>query len=289
MFYSLTGFGKADTPSSHKIIQVEIKALNSKSLDLNLRMPSLYRSLELPIRQLIAERLVRGKVDVYIQVEYTEAGAAAQIQKSVVSNYIEQLKSIEKSQQLESSNLLEIALRLPESYAQAQETLEEAEQNALYDTVNKAVDKLIDYRKEEGKAALEDLNLRINNLKSLKEQTKSFEIERKATTRQRLRERFEEAQINVDENRFEQELIFYLEKLDVTEEQVRLAKHLEYFEETLSNNEISKGKKLGFISQEIGREINTLGSKANHAEMQRLVIQMKDELEKIKEQLLNVL
>ncbi|MDT8346211.1 MAG: YicC/YloC family endoribonuclease [Flavobacteriaceae bacterium] len=289
MLYSLTGFGKADTRLETKTIQVEIKALNSKSLDLNLRAPALYRSLELPIRQSLSERLVRGKIDVFIQVEYSKASAAAQIQASVVGNYIEQLQNIDRTHQLNSENLLEIALRLPESHTQTQESLEDSEREALLNAVHQATKKLIEYRQEEGKAALTDLRLRIDNIKSLQAQTKSFEVARKENTQQRLRERFEDAQLNVDENRFEQELIFYLEKLDVTEEQVRLAKHLEYFEETLLSDEVSIGKKLGFIAQEVGREVNTLGSKANHAEMQRLVIQMKDELEKIKEQLLNVL
>jgi uncharacterized protein (TIGR00255 family) len=281
----MTGYGKSILQLPTKKITIELKSLNSKNLDLNARMPSIYREKELGIRKLLADRLVRGKIDFSIYVETTAEDTSTQINTPVVKQYINQLKNVVNGDDLE---LLKMAVRFPDALNTVREEIDETEWQAIENEINTTVDHITDYRLDEGKVLETDFKNRIINIESILEQVIAMDPERVEAVRERLLKGIEELKEKYDENRFEQELVYYIEKFDITEEKVRLKNHLEYFIEAL-NSKDSNGKKLGFISQEIGREINTIGSKSNYAPMQQLVVQMKDELEKIKEQLLNVL
>lgn len=285
MIQSMTGFGKYVMQLPTKKITIEIKSLNSKSIDLNARMPSSYREKELELRKVIAASLQRGKVDFSLYLEFTGDQTSAQVNETVVKQYMEQLKVIAGGDDLK---LLEMALRFPDTMKMDKEDIDEDEYAAILEALEGALAEINTFRSEEGSVLEKDFVARINELESLLNQVIEMDPERNGTIRERLEKAVQDVKAEVDANRFEQELIYYLEKYDITEEKVRLANHLDYFTKTLKSSD-SNGKKLGFISQEIGREINTIGSKANFAPMQQLVVQMKDELEKIKEQMLNVL
>ena len=285
MIQSMTGYGKSVLQLPTKKISIEIKSLNSKSLDLNARMPSMYRAKELEIRKSIASKLVRGKVDFSLYLEITGEDTTAHINKPVVKSYMKQLKEVAETN---ASDLLQMAIRLPDAISSEREEIDENEWTSIKTEIHTALENIEKYRLEEGKVLENDFRDRIKNIASLLEKVIEIDPDRVDGVRERLRKGIDDIKERVDENRFEQELVYYIEKFDITEEKVRLSNHLEYFEKSLNSSD-SNGKKLGFISQEIGREINTIGSKANYAPMQKLVVQMKDELEKIKEQLLNVL
>ena len=285
MIHSMTGYGKSVLELPNKTIRIEIKSLNSKSLDLNVRMPVLYRAKELEIRKQIGSRLKRGKIDFSLYIEYNKGETPAKINEKVVQNYMLQLHSIAKAQDIE---LLKMAIKMPDALSTDYEDIDALEWNKISDEVAKTLDYIEGYRKDEGLALEQDFLQRIANINSLLKQVSATDPERIEHVRQRLGKGMAEFKDHIDQNRFEQELIYYIEKLDITEEKIRLQNHLDYFENALNSYD-SNGKKLGFIGQEMGREINTIGSKANYAPMQKMVVQMKDELEKIKEQLLNVL
>lgn len=285
MIHSMTGYGKSVLQLPNKKITIEIKSLNSKNLDLNARMPSIYREKELSLRKLIANTLERGKIDFSIYVEITGEETTTQVNKTVIKQYIKQLKDIVDGDETE---LLKMAVRFPDALNTERDDIDEDEWQAILNEINGALNNIDIYRLDEGKALEADFRIRLKNIETLLEQVIAMDPERIEGVRERLRKGVEELKEKVDENRFEQELVFYIEKFDITEEKVRLKNHLDYFNAALSSDD-SNGKKLGFIGQEIGREINTIGSKSNYAPMQKLVVQMKDELEKIKEQLLNVL
>ncbi|MEP2060097.1 MAG: YicC/YloC family endoribonuclease [Maribacter litoralis] len=285
MIQSMTGFGKHVVQLPNKKITVEIKSLNSKSIDLNARMPSSYREKELELRKLVANSLLRGKVDFNLYVELTGNETSTQVNEIAVKQYMDQLKNIASGDDL---RLLEMALRFPDAMKTDKEDIDEEEYKAIKEALVGALKEINEFRSEEGSVLEKDFLARIASLKQLLEEVIAIDPDRQATIRERLEKAVQDIKADVDANRFEQELIYYLEKYDITEEKVRLANHLDYFSKTLRSDD-SNGKKLGFISQEIGREINTIGSKANFAPMQQIVVQMKDELEKIKEQMLNVL
>jgi len=285
MIQSMTGFGKHVAQLPSKKITVELKSLNSKSLDINARIPQSYREKELELRKMIADVLVRGKVDLGLYVEITGEETTAEVNKGVVKNYMEQLSQIAKGDDIK---LLELALRMPDTLKTDKNDIDETEYEAIKEAMKQALSEISAFRSEEGKVLEQDFVERLKKLTALLDEVNTMDPERLGTVRERLDKAVADVKVEVDANRFEQELIYYLEKYDVTEEKVRLANHLNYFEATLKSDD-SNGKKLGFIAQEIGREINTIGSKANYAPMQQLVVQMKDELEKIKEQMLNVL
>ncbi len=282
----MTGYGKVVLELPTKTLRIEIRSLNSKSLDLNMRMPGDYRSKELELRKIIGSSLGRGKVDVSLYVELDKTEAAAKINTSVVQNYIHQLKGITSSDS--DLELLKMAVRMPDAISTEKEEVEAEEWSEILNAMAEVLNRIQGYRTDEGLALLEDFSTRINNIDSLLKSIFEMDPKRLKKVRERLVKGVANLRETLDQNRFEQELIYYIEKLDITEEKIRLQNHLDYFSKTLNSKE-SNGKKLGFISQEIGREINTIGSKANYAPMQKLVVQMKDELEKIKEQLLNVL
>lgn len=285
MIYSMTGYGKSVLQLPTKKITIELKSLNSKNLDLNARMPSIYREKELFIRKLLAAKLERGKVDFSIYVEATAEDTSTQINTPVVKQYIEQLKNVVDGDTME---LLKMAVRFPDALNTVREEIDNNEWKTIEAQINIAVNDLIDHRLDEGKVLEQDFNKRVITIENILEQIIAMDPERVEGVRERLLKGVADLKEKYDENRFEQELVYYIEKFDITEEKVRLKNHLNYFTECI-NSKDSNGKKLGFISQEMGREINTIGSKSNYAPMQQLVVQMKDELEKIKEQLLNVL
>ena len=285
MIHSMTGYGKSVLELPTKTIRLEIRSLNSKSLDLNVRMPSMYRAKELELRKCIGARLGRGKIDFSLYIEFDKGEAPAKINSEVVKSYMEQLQNISPSASVE---LLKMAVRMPDAVSTDREDIDPDEWAMISNEVGVVLDRIQDYRKDEGSALKKDFSKRITNIDELLNSVIDMDAERIEHVRERLEKGISDLKEKIDQNRFEQELIYYIEKLDITEEKTRLKNHLEYFIKTL-NSADSNGKKLGFISQEIGREINTIGSKANFAPMQKLVVQMKDELEKIKEQLLNVL
>ncbi|MDX1720509.1 MAG: YicC/YloC family endoribonuclease [Salegentibacter mishustinae] len=285
MIQSMTGFGKSITQLPSKKVTVEIKSLNSKNLDVNARIPSQYREKELQLRNTISKSLTRGKVDFSLYVEVTGEETTASVNRGVVKNYMQQLKSIVDGDETE---LLKMAVRMPDAVTTEREEIDESEFKAIENAVIEALEEINQFRKDEGEALEKDLKLRVNNIEALLQEVLRIDPERVDAVKERLRKGIADLKENVDENRFEQELVYYIEKFDITEEKVRLENHLAYFNESI-NSPDSNGRKLGFISQEMGREINTIGSKSNYAPMQQLVVQMKDELEKIKEQLLNVL
>ena len=283
MIQSMTGYGKSEVQTENRKITIEIKSLNSKNLDINARFPTIYKEKEMDVRKWLSKELLRGKIDVMFYVETTGEETSTRINKGIVESYLDQLEGIRKE-----ADILSIAMRLPDVLKTEKEELDETEWRKIEEGLSRAIDQLNDFRSSEGMELKRDFELRISILEKKLQEVMRMDPERLETVRIRLEKAIQEIKQNVDENRFEQELIYYLEKFDITEEKVRLNKHLSYFLYSL-NEEMSNGKKLGFISQEIGREINTIGSKANYAPMQKLVVEMKDELEKIKEQLLNVL
>ena len=285
MIYSMTGYGKSILQLPTKKITIELKSLNSKNLDLNARMPSIYREKELAIRKVLADKLERGKIDFSIYVEATAEDTSTQINTPVVKQYIEQLRQVVDGDDIE---LLKMAVRFPDALNTVREEIDETEWHTINNEINTAIEDLINHRLDEGKVLEQDFDNRVIIISNLLNQVVAMDPERITGVRERLLKGVEELKEKYDENRFEQELVYYIEKFDITEEKVRLKNHLNYFIESISSQD-SNGKKLGFISQEMGREINTIGSKSNYAPMQQLVVQMKDELEKIKEQLLNVL
>ncbi|MFN7045381.1 MAG: YicC/YloC family endoribonuclease [Flavobacterium sp.] len=286
MIHSMTGFGKASLQLPTKKITVEIKSLNSKGLDLNTRMPSVFREMELGLRNQISQRLERGKVDFSLYVEVTGEETTSKINVPIVKGYINQMKAVIPT--ADETELMKMAVRMPDALKTERDEIDENEWKQIQTVIDEALENIANFRKDEGASLEKEFQLRISNINNLMNEAVSYDAERVETVKTRLRTALDELKVNVDENRFEQELIFYLEKYDITEEKVRLGNHLNYFLETLNGTE-ANGRKLGFITQEMGREINTMGSKSNHTEMQKLVVMMKDELEKIKEQVLNVL
>ena len=285
MIYSMTGFGKSVLSLPGKKITIEIKSLNSKGLDLNARIPNALREKELLMRDRLAKALKRGKIDLSVYMESTGGERSAQLNTPVIQGYMAQLETLAQGPEIER---LQMALRLPESIQTERESIDEETAEALMKGLDEAVLALEEFRAAEGAVLAEDFRSRISLIRELLEKVKQQDKNRIPQVRARLLKAIQELEQSVDQNRFEQELVYYLEKYDITEETVRLSNHLDYFESTMESDE-SNGKKLGFITQEIGREINTIGSKANDADLQQLVVQMKDELEKIKEQGLNVL
>ncbi|RAR71297.1 uncharacterized protein (TIGR00255 family) [Flavobacterium aciduliphilum] len=282
----MTGFGKATLQLPTKKISVELKSLNSKGLDLNTRMPSVYREMELGLRNQLSQRLERGKIDFSLYIDVTGEETSSKINIPIVKGYINQMKAVIPN--ADETELMKMAVRMPDALKTEREEIDEKEWESIQKVIDQALENIVSFRKDEGKALEKEFIQRIANIKKLMLEAVAYDSERIETVKTRLRTALDELQMNVDENRFEQELIFYLEKYDITEEKVRLENHLNYFVETLAGTE-ANGRKLGFITQEMGREINTMGSKSNHSEMQKLVVMMKDELEKIKEQVLNVL
>lgn len=285
MIQSMTGYGKAVVQLPSKKITVEIKSLNSKTLDLNTRVPSLYREKELDIRKKIADSLTRGKIDFNLYVEITGEETTTQINEPVIKQYMTQLARIVDGDAVE---FLKMAIRMPDALKTERDEVEEAEFNQILQALDEALEAINQYRTDEGEVLKNDFLERVTTILNLLVAVIEMDTQRIENVKERLRKAVSELSETIDENRFEQELIYYLEKYDITEEKVRLQNHLSYFTDNL-NSDTSNGKKLNFITQEIGREINTIGSKANYAPMQQLVVQMKDELEKIKEQSLNVL
>lgn len=288
MVLSMTGYGKATASFEGKKIVVEIRSLNSKSLDLNLRLTSSYREKELEIRAIIGEFLDRGKVEASITIENTTETKNFTINKNVVATYYNDLKSIANDLGESTTNILPIVMRLPEIFSNEKETVSPEETAFVFELMKEACTNLVAFRKQEGDQLRADFEGNINQITELLAQVPVYENERIDIVRERMRAGLEKlTAMKIDENRFEQELIFYIEKMDISEEKMRLGNHLDYFTQTM--NLPLCGKKLGFITQEIGREINTLGSKSYHVEMQKIVVEMKDHLEKIKEQVLNTL
>ena len=286
----MTGFGKGEAVVRHKKITVEIRSLNSKQLDLNLRLPALYRRSENELRGIVTRSVRRGKVDLFVTVESTCAETPARIDRELFRSYLRQLTDALTYAGIDASYdaLVPAVLRMPEVVASDEETVSDEEHAALLTAAEAAVEALDAFRRQEGAILIADLVRRVNLIESYREQIEPYDRRRAETIRARILEQLGRLAIEVDRNRLEQEMIYYLEKLDITEEKVRLKNHCDYFRQVAAEEE-DPGRKLGFIAQEMGREINTLGSKSNEANMQILVVRMKDELEKIKEQVLNLL
>ena len=281
----MTGFGKSEALVLTKKLTVEIRTLNSKNIDLNFRVPHIFRELEPQLRGLLNKGLTRGKIDVSVYIEGNSGANTTQINKEVIDDYIAQLQGIHQG---ETTELLKMAIRLPDALKTEKEDLKEEEKEALLTVFSSALERVNDYRENEGAALGKDFVIRLEVIKNLLDDAILIDPERKEKITLKLKTALDQLTLEIDQNRLEQELIYYLEKYDITEEKVRLANHLAYFNEIMAQEQ-PNGKKLGFIAQEMGREINTIGSKANHSGLQKIVVQMKDELEKIKEQLLNVL
>ncbi|MBE6211217.1 MAG: YicC family protein [Rikenellaceae bacterium] len=286
----MTGFGKAEALCENKKIVAEIRSLNSKQLDLSVKMPALYREAEFEIRNIVNKGVQRGKVELYISVESTEVTTAATIDKRLFRAYLCQLNDALTYSGIDASYdaLVPAIVKMPNVLATESVAVSDEERAALLKAVSEAVERLNAFREQEGAVLIADLLGRVERIEKYKNAVTPFEKARTEAIRNRIRENIEKLQVEVDNNRLEQEMIFYIEKLDITEEKVRLQNHCKYFREVAATEE-SAGRKLGFIAQEMGREINTMGSKANDADMQVLVVKMKDELEKIKEQVLNIL
>jgi uncharacterized protein (TIGR00255 family) len=282
----MTGFGKASLQLPTKKITVEVKSLNSKGLDLSVRMPSTYREMELGLRNKIALKLERGKVDFSIFIESTAEQTSTKVNVPIVKAYINQLREVYPA--ADETELMKMAIRMPDTMKTEREEIDENDWVQIQTVIEEGLQNILNFRKDEGASLEKEFQLRIGNIRQYMNDALTLDPERVQAIKDRLQTAISELKVNVDENRFEQELIYYLEKLDITEEKVRLTNHLDYFLETINGTE-ANGRKLGFITQEMGREINTMGSKSNHAQMQKLVVMMKDELEKIKEQVLNVL
>lgn len=288
---SMTGWGKTQYQMQDKLVTVEIKSINSRQFDLNLKIPFLYRDFESEMRSIVSEKVARGKVDLIITQEFVNGTSVSELNKEALKKYFAQISELAGEFGISGSDILfAAAMRFPEVVKTPQILISEEEKTVLFDALSQALNLLVSFRVQEGKALEKDILQHLSRIEELLDQITPFEQERIDAFRDKLRRNLEEylGKNGIDENRFEQEIIFHLEKIDITEEKIRLANHLKYFREVVQNEEF-QGRKLGFISQEIGREINTLGSKANHALIQKKVVEMKDELEKIKEQLLNIL
>lgn len=294
MVRSMTGYGKAETTTGRRKITVEIRSLNSKQLDLSVRMPSIFRSVDTEIRSTVSRLMQRGKVDVYVNVETGEGAKSLAINEALFSAYYRRLMEIGEANSIEwedgalKGTIIQSILRLPDVVSGETEEAQQEEIDALNAALSAALEHIDAFRIAEGCILMTDILLRIGTIEKLLGEVEPFEKARIETIKSRIRENIESVGVCIDPNRLEQEMIYYVEKLDVTEEKVRLANHCVYFRE-VAGCEDAPGRKLGFIAQEIGREINTLGSKANDASIQRIVVSMKDELEKVKEQLLNIL
>lgn len=290
MIKSMTGFGKSTVNLGGKSVTIEIKSLNSKQLDLNIKLPPAFREKEPEIRSILSHKLERGKIELSGNIDYTDGELPSAINKSLVTAYYKELKEIADKLEESNSDILAIVMKLPEVLRPSRDVLSEDEWILISECLERAVTGLDDFRIHEGNLLMTDFSSRINSIAELMGSLDEFEVSRSIQFKEKLRASVSEFANNntLDSNRFEQEIIYYLEKLDITEEKVRLQKHLNYFIDTINESE-ANGRKLNFVTQEIGREINTIGSKANDANIQRVVVQMKDELEKIKEQLANIL
>jgi uncharacterized protein (TIGR00255 family) len=285
MLQSMTGYGRAEERFEEETLSVEIKSLNSKNLDLSVRLPQALRTHELNLRKRLSDAIIRGKVEVYVQLSGQQLNPQAQLNQEVINRYLEQIDAIAEGDRLSQ---LALALRLPDAVSQEKEVLEDQSWEAkLFQVADRAVEAFHAFRTQEGKELQEDILSNLRQIELGLVRINALDSERTDNQRTKLREAIDTLEQKIDENRFEQELIYYIEKFDINEERVRLRNHIDYFQTTLAEEAV--GKKLGFIAQELGREINTIGSKANHSGIQREVVQMKDALEKIKEQSLNVL
>lgn len=291
MIKSMTGYGKSQYSAESRNVTIEVRSLNSKQADINARLPYVFRDKELEIRSLLVHKLERGKVDLNVSIEHSGNYSSFSINADLALRYkVELEKLAEMLGQQPPQDIISLIVKLPEVLKTASEEVSETEWSLLWEALNQAIGQLLEFRDHEGQILENDISSRINLILEYLSAIQVFEKERVAQIREKMRKELLSSitELKIDENRFEQELIYWLEKVDITEEKVRLKKHCSSFLNTMSKEQ-SQGKKLGFIAQEIGREINTIGSKANHAEIQTLVIQMKDELEKVKEQLLNIL
>ena len=290
MIKSMTGFGKGEAVVDDKKIRVELRSLNSKQLDLSIKLPGKYRAAEAEMRSIITRELQRGKVDCFVSFEAATADTPAHINAEAFKAYADELRAVSEANNIatDSASLLAAVLRMPDVVTSEEREVSEAELAAIIEATKAACAELNNFRVQEGAILISDLLGRIDLIEQYRHEVEQFEGARVETIKNRIRENIEKLQLEVDNNRLEQEMIFYIEKLDITEEKVRLDNHCNYFRE-VSASEEAPGRKLGFIAQELGREINTMGSKSNEANMQRLVVKMKDELEKIKEQVLNIL
>ena len=286
----MTGFGKSEVSLPTKKITVEIRSLNSKQLDLSVKLPGIYRAYEFDIRSMAAAGIVRGKADISVSIETTATQTSATVNKDIFREYLRQVNDALAYSGVDADYdaIIPAVLRMPEVVSTQVESVSDQEHAALMQAVGEALEHFNSFREQEGATLIADLLRRVDNIEEYKQQVEPYEKERCETIKNRIRENLAQLKIDVDTNRLEQEMIFYIEKLDITEEKVRLANHCRYFREVAAAEEAA-GRKLGFIAQEMGREINTLGSKSNQADMQILVVKMKDELEKIKEQVLNIL
>ena len=285
MILSMTGFGRAETVYKGKKITVDIKSLNSKNFDLNVKVPLRYKEKEFDIRKLLNDKILRGKVDCYISCESLEDSNEVTINQDIVKNYIEQLRSV--ASDAPEFEYLKMAVRMPDVLSTKSSELEDDEWKALLEVVQESVDRFIEFRQTEGNQLAEEIEKIVQNIEYNLSEVAQYEEERIQPIKDRYLSALKNFE-NVDETRYYQEMVYFVEKLDISEEKVRLSQHIKYYLEVMKNENFN-GKKLGFIAQEMGREINTLGSKANHSEIQKLVVEMKDDLEKIKEQTLNVL
>lgn len=290
MIKSMTGFGKGEISLSNKKITVEIRSLNSKQLDMNVKLPTLYRTFEFDIRSRVAAAVVRGKADISVTVENTAVNTSATINKELFREYLRQMNDTLAFSGVDAAYdaIVPVIMRMPEVVSTQAEEVSAEEQAALMQALDAALEQFNAFREQEGATLIADLLRRVDKIEELKAEVVPYEQSRCETIKNRIRENLAQLKVDVDSNRLEQEMIFYIEKLDITEEKVRLSNHCRYFREVAANEDAA-GRKLGFIAQEMGREINTLGSKANEANIQILVVKMKDELEKIKEQVLNIL
>lgn len=291
MLYSMTGFGRAEGTVNNRQIVVEIKTLNGKQFDINTKLPPILRSYELDIRNALSALLLRGTADLTVNVKQEGASKPMTINTDLALFYYQGIKQIAHQTGLPEENIISTIMRMPEVVAADQDVLPEEEWEQVKKVILQAAEQLMEHRKHEGTALLKDIATRIANIENLHTQILPLEAERMERIRVRINQSLEEtsSKENIDPNRFEQEMIYYLERMDFSEEKIRLKQHCDYFNSTIQNNDTAIGRKLNFILQEIGREINTLGSKANHAEIQQIIINMKDELEKAKEQILNIL
>jgi len=291
MVLSMTGYGKGSTQFNEKEISVEIKSLNGKTKDLRMRLPANYREKEIPIRKMVFDHAIRGKVDLVLKLGGSNGEEDVTLNGALIRKLASELKDIKNDLSLDSADVLQSIMRIPNVVVPNDDEVSEDEWNAVIKAMQQALSNLEDFRKIEGEALDKDFRLRIKNILNLLEDTPQYEEARQDALKEKLTKNLNAfvKEENVDKNRYEQEIIYYLEKLDITEEKVRLAQHCHYFIETLEEENQEKGKKLTFISQEIGREINTLGAKAQFSDIQKIVVNMKDELEKIKEQLANII
>ena len=288
MIKSMTGFGKGEAMVDDKKIRVELRSLNSKQLDLSIKLPGKYRAAEAEMRSIITRELQRGKVDCFVSFEAATAETSAHINREAFKAYAKELREVCAENGVTTDSFLNAVLRMPDVITSEEREVSEAELTAIIEATKAACDELNNFRIQEGAILIADLLGRIDLIEKYRHEVEQFEGARVETIKNRIRENIEKLQLEVDNNRLEQEMIFYIEKLDITEEKVRLDNHCNYFREVAAEEE-APGRKLGFIAQELGREINTMGSKSNESNMQRLVVKMKDELEKIKEQVLNIL